>query len=52
MLQVGVTMEDMKGFGCGQISDHHIRCNTQGGGFVGITTVTGNKNILCLENVV
>lgn len=53
VLQVRVTLEDVKAFGCGQISDHHdVRGNTQGGPFVGITTVTSNKNVLCLENVV
>lgn len=46
----------MKAFGCGKIADHlcrshNIRCNSQGGPFVGITTVTSNKNVLCLENV-
>lgn len=52
-----MTLEGTKAFRCGQIADHicrsHvIRYNTHGGPFVGITTVTDNKNFLCLENVV
>lgn len=50
-------LEGRKALGWGQIANqtrrsHVIRCNTAGGSFVGITTVTDNKNVLSSENVV